>query len=348
VRTDNNVSYDSILNGSMVRDYRRSNHFIYEESINAAYVNLSTPLSKKLSAQLGLRLEHTTSDGDQVTTGQKFDRDYAQLFPTAYLQYKANDKNNFVVNYGRRLRRPDYGSLNPFIRFIDRYTYSVGNPELEPQFSHNIELTHSYKNFLTTTLNYTAANNLLQGVIEMKGEEAYSKPSNIASMRQYGMSISANKAFNKWWTSNMYVNVFHNEFSGMVSANDINTSGTTFLFNTQQQFKVSKTGTAEISGAYRSASVQGVMQMKSRHIVNLGFSQQVLKNKGTLRLSVRDLFLGQQGRATVRYGNTDATFQEVGDSRQVTLAFSYRFSKGKVSGPRKRSANEEESRVGMD
>ncbi|MDQ3279602.1 MAG: TonB-dependent receptor, partial [Bacteroidota bacterium] len=128
VRTDNDARYDSIQNGGIVHDFARSNHFIYEENINAAYLNLSTPLSKKISAQFGLRLENTNAKGVQKTTGDNFDRQYFQLFPTAYFQYKANDKNNFSLNFGRRVSRPSYQSLNPFIRFIDRYTFSQGNP----------------------------------------------------------------------------------------------------------------------------------------------------------------------------------------------------------------------------
>ena len=124
VETDNNAVYDSILNGQLVHDFNRSNHFIYEENINAAYVNLNKPINKKWGAQLGLRLENTNATGNQVTTGEEFNRHYTQLFPTGYLQYQPNKKNTFVLNYGRRIRRPDYQNLNPFINFIDRYTYS--------------------------------------------------------------------------------------------------------------------------------------------------------------------------------------------------------------------------------
>ena len=115
VKTDANASYDSVINGNLVHDYNRSNHFIYEENVNAAYVNFSKPFSKKITAQLGLRLEHTVSKGNQITTNIQFNKNYVQLFPTAYVQYTLNDKNTFVLNYGRRIRRPDYESLKPFI-----------------------------------------------------------------------------------------------------------------------------------------------------------------------------------------------------------------------------------------
>ena len=129
VKTDNNAQYDSIKNGVIVRDVNRSNHFVYDENVNAAYINYSRPLSKKLSGQFGLRMEHTHSNGDQRTTGIVFKRDYVQLFPTVYIQYQPNTKNNYVLNYGKRIRRPDYQSLNPFVTFLDRYTYEQGNPK---------------------------------------------------------------------------------------------------------------------------------------------------------------------------------------------------------------------------
>ena len=135
---------------------------LYGPNQLAAYVNLSTPLTKKISAQFGLRLENTVANGLQKTTGEDFDRNYTQLFPTAYFQYKANGKNNFGANIGRRVNRPNYQSLNPFIRFIDRYTFSMGNPELRPSVSNNIELSHTWKSQITTTINYTYIKDIIQ------------------------------------------------------------------------------------------------------------------------------------------------------------------------------------------
>jgi hypothetical protein len=350
-RTDNNSGYDSLQFGRVIPDRNRSNHFVYEENINAAYVNMSGSLSKKVNAQLGLRMENTIMKGTQLTTGEHFNRRYTQLFPTLFLQYKANDKNNFGINYGRRIRRPNYESLNPFIRFMDRYTYTQGNPDLVPQTSHNIELSHSYKNQVTTTLNYSATNDIIQNVIEQKGQEAYSRLSNIASMRQVGISVSTNNNITKWWTSNVYLNVFYNHFKGIVNTTPISFAATRMMVNTTQQFKLTKTLTGEINGMYRTPGIEGVIQIQSMGIMSLGFSQQVLKNKGSVRLSIRDVFYTQRARGTIRYGNVDASLQEVRDSRVVSLGLSYRFSKGKATGPKKRtdgSASEEQNRIGMD
>ncbi|HMF72844.1 MAG TPA: outer membrane beta-barrel family protein, partial [Flavitalea sp.] len=351
VETDNNAVYDSIINGKPVHDFNRSNYFIYRENINAAYVNLNKPINKKWGAQVGLRLENTNAKGNQVTTGEQFNRQYTQLFPTAFLQYKQNKKNTYVLNYGRRIRRPDYQNLNPFINFIDRYTYSLGNPNLKPQFSHNIELSHSYQSFLTTTLNYTRTTDIIQNVLEQNQEknETFIRRANIARQRQYGISINTNIPVTKWWRSNVYVNVFNNYFNGIVSDTVVSLDATVLNFNGSQQFNFAKTWSAEISGFFRTGGIEGVIRSKSLGTVSLGIGKQIMKTKGTIRLNVRDVFYSQRFRGVSRYGDVDAAFQDRGDSRVVNINFSYRFSKGKINGTPKRragSASEEQNRVG--
>lgn len=349
IRTDANAIYDSVINGTAVRDLNRSNHFVYSENINAAYVNYSRPLSKKLTAQLGLRLEHTHSDGKQLTTGVNFIRDYVQLFPTLYLQYQPDQKNSFVLNYGKRIGRPDYQSLNPFVYFLDKYTYEQGNPNLRPQFSHNIELSHTFNNFLTTTLNYTKTTDIMQQVMEQDAgqNETALKQSNIATQRQFGLSVNAMVSIKKWWTSNIYANVYNNRFSGIVNG-EMNTFGTTTaMFNVMEQFKLNQGWGLEASGFYRTAAVDGVMGINGLGGVNLGVSKQVMKNKGSLRLNIRDIFWTQRASGGSKFGNIDAQFQQRNDSRFVNLSFTYRFSKGKLGNvQRKRGgASEEASRV---
>ncbi len=294
VRTDNNARYDSIQYGQVAPDLNRSNHFIYEENINAAYVNLSTPLSKKITAQFGLRLENTNAKGRQKSTGENFDRHYTQLFPTAYFQYKANDNNNFGANFGRRVRRPSYQSLNPFIRFLDRYTYSQGNPNLKPSTSNNVEISHTWKNKITTTLNYTTVKNIIQEIIQQKGEEAYNMPANVSSLHSAGLSVNANTSIAKWWTSNINFNFNHDKYKGVVNNALIRLSASSFVLSGTEQFKINKTLTAELNGTYRSGWLEGVIRVKPVGMIGAGISQQILKNKSTIRLTARDIFYTQK------------------------------------------------------
>ncbi len=362
VNNDNNARYDSLKTGYSVLDSARSNHFIYDENINAAYVNYNRPLGKKLSAQLGLRVENTNSNGISkgytydaaqdkfVYTETKFKRSYTQLFPTVYLQYTANEKNQFVINYGRRIKRPDYEDMNPFVHFLDRYTFEQGNPNISPQFSHNIELSHTYKGFLTTTVNYTATNNIIQQVLEQNDQtnETYIKKANIASAKQIGLEVTANKSITKWWSGNIYANVYNNHFKGLVNNEQISLGVTTFMMQLQQQFKFGKGWAAELSGFYRTKSLEGVIYIKQMAQVNAGFSKQVLKNQGSIRLNVRDIFAGGVFKGYSKYGTVDANFRNVNDSRAASLTFTYRFNKGKLkasSSKRNSGASDEQNRV---
>ena len=362
VKTDNNAMYDSVKVGYNVLDSGRSNHFIYDENINAAYVNYSRPLGKKWSAQFGLRVENTTANGNSkgytFNTAQnkfrynetKFKRSYSQLFPTVYLQYTANEKNQFVINYGRRIERPDYQDMNPFVHFLDRYTFQQGNPNLSPQFAHNIELSHTYHGFLTTTLNYTSTTDIIQDVLEQNdvSNETFIKKSNIASSKQVGLAISANKAIKKWWTGNVYANIFNNHFKGVVNNESISLGITSFMVQVQQQFKFNKGWAAEVSGFYRSKGLEGVIYIQPITQINAGVSKQILKDKGSIRLNVRDIFAGGVFKGYSKYGTVDAHFTDVNDSRAGSLTFTYRFNKGKLkAGSTKKNggAGDEQNRV---
>jgi len=362
VETDNNAIYNNVYYSQVILDSGRSNHFIYKENVNAAYVNLSKPLSKKWFGQLGLRLENTNSKGHStgfvyspsldkfVSFEEKFSRDYTQVFPTAFIQYKPSDKNSFVLNYGRRINRPDYEDLNPFILFLDKYTFEQGNPNLQPQFSHNIEFTHNHRGFLNTTLNYTNTTDIINEILEQNvdSNQTYVKKDNIAKQRQFGISISANGQITKWWSGNLWTNLYNNKFEGIVNGDFVKVGATTFQGNVSNQFKFAKTYTAELGGYFNSGGVDGVFRIHSFGMINMGISKQIFKGKGTIRLSGRDVFRTQKIKGDIKYSNIDAAFQQRRDSRQVALGFTYRFAKGKMNNGQKRrtgGASEESSRV---
>jgi hypothetical protein len=270
------------------------------------------------------------------------------LFPTAYLQYAASEKHSWVLNYGRRIRRPDYESLNPFVEFLDRYTFEQGNPNLRPQFSHNVELSHTYKSFLTTTLNYTSTNNIIQQVLEQNTEkqETFVKQANIASQRQYGVAVSAFKQY-KNFGGNVYVNVYNNLFKGLVNNSFVELGTTTAVLSASANYRFKKGITAELNGFYRTPGYEGVFLIRPLGSFNWGVSVPVFKTKGTLRLSVRDMFWTQKPKGSIQYGDIDAAFQNINDSRTFGVNFTYRISKGKVNGAKRKTggAGDEQNRV---
>ncbi|HEX2534261.1 MAG TPA: outer membrane beta-barrel protein, partial [Chitinophagaceae bacterium] len=144
--------------------------------------------------------------------------------------------------------------------------------------------------------------------------------------------------------------VFNNNYKGAVNNTNVDLAATSFVLTGTQQFKITKTLTGEINGRYRNGWLEGLMRARPIGFVGVGLSKQILKNQGTLRLSVRDIFYTQKFRGVSRYANVDFNFEEINESRVASIGFSYRFSKGKKIAPVKRtagSANEEQERVGQ-
>jgi iron complex outermembrane receptor protein len=349
VETDNNAKYENLISGNWQLDQGRSNHFVYKENVNALYVNGTKQFNTKWSGQLGLRLENTVSKGNQLTTGQNFNRNYTQLFPTAYLGYTTNPKNSFSLSYGRRINRPNYQDLNPFYYFLDKYTYELGNPFLKPQFSHNVDLNHSFKAFLNTSLNYNSTNDIIQQVLEQvdSTNTTFIRRENIAKRTSIGISVSANMQVTKWWRANIYTNVVNNHFEGLVNGAMLNVDGATFTTNVSNQFTFKKGWSGEISAFYRSKGIEGTLVAEPMGAVNFGIGKQVLNNKGSVRLNVRDFLDIQKFRGYSRFQNVDMKINNQWDNRVVNVSFSYRFGKATQSGPQRKkgSTNEEQSRI---
>jgi hypothetical protein len=254
----------------------------------------------------------------------------------------------FGLNFGRRIDRPDYGDLNPFLFFLDQYTYQAGNPYLQPQYTTNIELSHTYHNMLTTTLNYSNTKNFFSETFEQEGHATIVRNGNIGRRQNAGVSVSLNLTVTKWWTAILYTNLNYNHFNGMLYGQNLDVSAVNLLGNLNNQFKFGKGWGGEISGFYRTAGLEGQVLIKPVGQTSAAIVKQLFKEKGSLKLGVRDIFYTQQFRGAINFQETQATFHNSRDSRQVSLTFNYRFGKP-IKGPQNNrhsgGADEEANRV---
>jgi len=347
VETDNQVTYLRD-NGSGWSQDDRSNHFVYKENINAAYAIFSKKI-KKWDVTAGLRLENTISKGHQVKNDSSFTRNYTNLFPNAGIGYSVNDKNQVNVSYSRRVARPDYEDLNPFIYFIDSLTYGQGNPYLQPQFTHNFELSHTYNKFLTTTINYTQTNDIITQILKQDAEKktTYQTTENLSSMKQFGVSVTANVPVRKWWNINLYTNVFNNHYKGIYGADPIDVQVTSLMGNMTNSFTMSKGWSAEVSGWFRSKGAEGLLIAGNMGAINSAISKQILKKKGTIKVGVNDILNTQQFHGYAKYSVVDVKVDTYRTSRQFNLNFIYRFGKTNIPSERRKTggAGDEQNRV---
>jgi outer membrane receptor protein involved in Fe transport len=354
VKTDNDAQYtlyDSTTD-KWNYDSTRSNHFIYKENINAAYINFQKQF-KKLSVQLGLRAEQTVATGDQKVESDNFHKNYVSLFPTSYFSYKLNDNNTFGLSYGRRVERPSYQDLNPFQFQLDRFTYQQGSPDLQPQFSHNVELSYNYKGDLNITANYTSIKDIINDVLITKVINGYDytfqTKENIASNRNIGLSVNYGKQLTKWWNLNVFANVYNNKYIGVIDTEHINLNVTAASFNISSQFSFNKGWKAEVTGFYTTKDlVSSAILAQPMGMFALGGSKSVMKNKGTIKVNVRDPFWLMHFHGTTDLNTFVADINSKWDNRRYILTLVYRFGKANGQQQQRRhstGAEDEQNRV---
>jgi iron complex outermembrane receptor protein len=352
VETVNKADYYQYYNDEWMTDYEKTNHFDYNENINAAYVSLNKQITKKWGLQTGLRYENTSYKGHQYGNPQKgdstFKRSYNSWFPTVYISYGADKNNQFGLSYGRRIDRPGYQSLNPFMFFIDKYTYEAGNPYLRPQYSNNVELTHIYKGWLTTTLNYSRTKDLFNETFDQSGYATIVRRGNIGRRENAGIAVNAQIPVAKWLTSMLYTNYNYTRYSGKLYGEDLKVEAGMLQLNLNNQMNFKKGWGAELSGWYRSKGVEGQILLQPMGQMAAGVSKQVLKGKGTVKLNVRDILYTQKPHGNINFKNTEARFENRRDTRVANVTFTYRFGKPikSTNGQRKKGgASDEQNRV---
>lgn len=352
IKTDNTADFFDIINSQEIPNYEFSNRFKYNENINAAYVNYSKNW-KRLSLQAGLRYENTSIKGNQlgnkITKDSTFTRAYNSLFPTFYLQYQLDSTQIHQLGFsaGRRIDRPNYQDLNPFTYPLDRYTYYGGNPFLQPTYSYNLEVSHTYKNFLTTSLEYSISKNLIFETNEQRGTIYYSRPGNFGEFTSYGISVNGNFTINKWWTLQLYTELKNQDYNTKVYGQTLDESRFYWYVGPTNQFKINKKLSAELAGNYQTRVLAGQFLTIPVWSMRVGISQKIMKDKGTFRLNVSDIFYTNQPGGDIRnIANAKANWLSYLDSRVVMFSFAYRFSKGKALNARQSGGSEsEKSRV---
>ena len=333
VTMDFDAAFHLLQNNSWVNDTGRSNHFLYEENIGAMYVTASKAFGKKWETKAGLRAEQTLAKGLQYRHNNSFTKRYLSLFPTAYITYKADSSNQFELNYGRRIDRPEYKQLNPFTYYSFQNMYSVGNPDLMPQYTNNMELKHSYKNMFITTLSYSATSDVIQGflTVDDSSKISYNKLRNIASNRNLGLAVNFNRDVFKWWSLNVYLGGFYAEYEGLFNNAMKKTDWIGYYVYINSNFSLGHGWKAEFSGNYNSG---GRWSLTSSYLSNTWIESGVSKkfnDHWSARFYTYDPFRLFNLRAKDYGINYTAQTSFRHASQMFTLALTYNFGSSQSS-----------------
>lgn len=337
-------------NGLYVLDTKRSNHFIYDENINALYGEFNKD-GAKWSTQLGLRAENTHVIANQVTLNSVYKNDYTQLFPSFAIQRHVDPKNDVGLTLSRRIERPAYQQLNPFKVFIDKTTYREGYPYLNPALSYNIELSHTYIQRFVTTLTYSITDRPITEVIQPSETEdsvTVQTTKNLTRMTFLGISCAYPFQVTKWWSNVTNLNVYYAKYDGFIANTALNAGRATFDINTTNSFVLPKDFSVELSFFYQARQVYGYMDVNPNWMLNAGVQKSIWDKRATIRLNAQDIFWKGYPSAASIYTGYREDFIAQRETRQVTISFVYRIGNKSLAPIRKHNggAEDEKQRLG--
>jgi len=339
VVADNNLAFYNRSNDQNRFDSSKSNHFIYTENINAAYVNVARDF-KKWSAQLGLRCEHTHVTGKQLVYNTRFVNDYIQLFPSAFVSYKVNEKNSLELNYSRRIARPSYEQLNPFKFYLDPTTYKEGNPYLNPQTTESLELTHVLKQKIYTTIGYSRTNRNITEVIAPADDQVkvtVQTNKNLSQVDMYTLNCSLPLELTKWWYAAIDAGAYYAFYTGTIANTSIRNNGSLNVnVNIQNTFNFTSRFSGELTANYRSREIYAFDYIHPIGFLSAGVQHKLLANRAVLKLNVSDLFYTNVTTASTQFTDYTETFRVSRDTRVATVSFTYKFGKNSVPASKRR------------
>ncbi len=349
VKTDNTFDFFTTENGVSTLDLNRSNTFVYDEMVTAAYINYNFGI-KKWKIQAGLRMENTDSKGDLNTSNQNDNklvkRNYTDWFPSGGLTYQASQNHSLALVYSRRIQRPNYQELNPFEFQLDELSFRRGNPFLQPQYTDNLKLSHTYKYTLTTSISYTHISDFFAQVTEAEGENRnFINTRNVADQEVINLSVSYPKKITDWWSVYMSAYVFYNKFNP-TDPSFIAVDQTTYGGYAQSTFNLGKGFSFEVSGWYSSPSIWGgTYNTESLGALNIGVQKKW--DNWTVKLTGNDILYTIPWRGTTQFGDLFIDGRGGSDSRTVQFYVSHSFGNKdvKTKKQRKSGLEDEEDRI---
>ncbi|SEL78084.1 TonB-dependent receptor [Parapedobacter koreensis] len=348
VSSDNDMRFENQVEGAWQNDAGRTNHFLYEEQVAAAYVNYSTKVGK-LGIQAGLRSEYTISDGNSITMANRIKRDYLNFFPSVFLNYNISDNHQTGLSYSKRINRPNYGNLNPFEYFLDQYTSEQGNPYLRPEYTHAFDFSYTLMQQYHLSAGYSRTNDV---IAESMGQDNATKRTwvtraNLAKQEIWYGNLNVPVKVAKFWNTNTNLNAFYMGFDGPLGGQHLSQGQFAWQLRSNHTFTILPTLTAEASVNYQSSLVYSIYRIGSQWSIDAGLNKSLYNKKANLKLSVSDVFDTRLQDVRTQYANLNTIISQKNETRVARLTFTYNFGNMKNGARRNDTQSEEKSRINM-
>ncbi len=342
--SNNDLIFGPFVNGRYTSDPNFSDHFKYDENVNAAYVNYVGKFGEwNLTA--GLRAEQTIAKGNSDTQGQVLNDNYINPLPHITVSYKASDKSDWSLSYNRDIQRPSYEDLNPFLYYTDLYDYRAGNPTLNPEYSNSVQFSYNYNKTLVTTLYATIVSNAYDAQFDIQNDATKINVVthiNLGDVYNYGIRFYTPVVFTSWWNADINIDASYQRYVAYPQNGNLNKGTQDIVIASNQYFNLGNDFRLDIYGRYETPSFFYITQLKAYYNVNAAIGKQLFNKRGNIKLGISDIFNTLRDRSLINYENLNISSVDKKESQIATITFTYRFGKTSIKNSSHHTGNEDE------
>ncbi|WP_303311229.1 TonB-dependent receptor [Hymenobacter sp. BT730] len=330
VRSDNELAVVNSVGEQRLPDATRSNHFVYREAIRAGYATLSTGFGPKWQVQAGLRAEYTRSTGSSLTLDSTTARRYLDFFPSVFVQQNVSQDYQVSYQHSRRISRPRYEDLNPFVFFLDPYTLAVGNSQLRPQYTNTWQVSQTYKSTYTLALGVARTRDYIAEIPTQRPQDMLTimQQRNVQRFDQLNATLSAPVRLGSKWQMNNTLSMAYQHFQTELLGQAVSNRRLHYFLQSSQQVQLPGQLKLEVSGIYLGPQAYGIYQVRPLWWVDAGVKRSFLLEQLDVSLNVTDLFRSRQLRGAFQAEGSRTAFDLYRGNQSVALQLRYSFRRG--------------------
>lgn len=342
----NEVAVNTFFTNAWVKDTSLSGNHTLDENISAAYTSFNAKLSEKISMKLGLRYEYTHSILGSEKQRNEVTRNYGTLFPSFFMMYNIKEASAVNFSYSRRIWRPSFMDLAPWVIFQDPKTFTTGNPGLQPAIIDAVNAVYTLKNkMITLTYSHTTHPISQQPVIDEVTNRMISAAQNSKSNQNVSLILSLPFTINKWWNMQNNFTLYWAQ-SNFFYKEAVQIENKGFYFNTSQNFLLPKDFSIGLTAYYSSKWIWGLYTFKPMGSVDIGVQKKMTQKKSTLTFNVSNILNSNKSTysAIIPAQNLVIKNYQVWGYTGVSLSFTHNFGNDKVKAKRDRTTGAEDEK----
>ncbi|MDB5200723.1 MAG: TonB-dependent receptor [Ferruginibacter sp.] len=269
-----NIRNNSSWNDNFRQNAQTGNYYIlpligvrynYQDQVHAGYITYSQQWNK-LSYQVGARMESSSYTGNLVSKSQRFSNNYpASFFPSLFIGYQLKDRQDMQLNFSRKINRPNFFQLIPFVDFSDSLNLSVGNPGLRPEFTHLAEIVYSLQygkgNAFLASIYGKKTDNLITRYQYIDSLINPAKPARYTTFRNAdhsfttGLELTSKQKITSFWDLSSNVNIYHVVIEPGALAGTSRTANWSWFGKLNNSFKLPKNFSLQLTADYQAKTI---------------------------------------------------------------------------------------------